>query len=227
MSVSRRSPESGGAPDWLVVLIHGLGGSGANMLSFADLWGKALPDVAFAAPDAPAVCAEAPGGFQWIAKRQPGSPEMEADVVAAAPGLDALVDAELDRAGVPADRLALVGFSQGAVMALHVGLRRATAPAAVLAYSGGLVGAERLPDEIASKPPVMLIHGEQDPVAPIYGMHVAVWALKELGVVVHGEAVPGMSHDLNADALVLGGRFLKSAFAYRDRHGLGIETGTG
>lgn len=216
--VEHRAPASGAPPEWLVVLLHGLGSNGADMIAFADYWTKALPDAAFVAPDAPTPCPDAEGGFQWISKRPPGDPRMLGEVEEAAPAIDAFVDAELAAAGLPPDRLALVGFSQGAVMALHVGLRRAVAPAAVLAYSGGLVGAERLPDEITARPPVMLIHGEQDPVAPIYAMHVAVWALEELGVAVHGHAVPKLDHAVNADALILGGRFLLSAFAYRQRH---------
>jgi phospholipase/carboxylesterase len=105
-------------------------------------------------------------------------------------------------------------------MALHLGLRRAVAPAAVLGYSGGLVGADRLSSEITSKPPVMLVHGEQDDLAPLYGMMTSVKALTQAGIACQGIPIPGLGHAVDANALIYGARFLLSAFAYREKHGL-------
>lgn len=211
----RRDPDSADAK-WLVVFLHGYGSNGADLMSFADFWQAALPTVAFVAPDAPSAAPE--GGFQWIGKRPGTDPRLYDDAVAARAAIDEFIDGELKRLDLDATRLALVGFSQGTVMALHVGLRRETAPVAVLGYAGGLVGREKLKDEIRGRPPVMLINGELDDVAPVYGMNVALKALTEAGVVAAGQVMPRLAHAVDADALILGGRFLLSAFAYRERH---------
>lgn len=213
-----RRPAASGKPAWLTVFLHGYGSSGAELMSFADYWQSSMPDVAFVAPDGPTPAKE--GGFQWIGKRPAGDPRLYDDAVEATPALDAFLDAELAAQGLGPDRLALVGFSQGTVMALHLGLRRAVAPAAVLGFSGGLVGADRLSSEIASKPPIMLVHGEQDAQAPVYGMMASVKALTEAGVVCQGVPIPNLGHEVNADALIYGARFLLSAFAFRERHGV-------
>ncbi|MEQ8282553.1 MAG: phospholipase [Parvibaculum sp.] len=212
-----RRPAASGKPEWLVVFLHGYGSSGAELMSFADYWRSSMPSVAFAAPDGLSPAKD--GGFQWIGKRPAGDPRLYDDAVAATPALQAFLDAELAAHDLGPERLALVGFSQGTVMALHLGLRRAVAPAAVLGYSGGLVGADKLNDEIISKPPVMLVHGEQDALAPLYGMMASVKVLSAAGVVCQGVPVPGLGHEVNADALIYGARFLLSAFAFREKHG--------
>lgn len=214
---AQRRPAASGKPAWLTVFLHGYGSSGAELMSFADYWQSSMPNVAFAAPDGPTPTKD--GGFQWIGKRPAGDPRLHDDAVAAAPALHAFLDAELAQNDLGPERLALVGFSQGTVMALHLGLRRAVAPAAVLGFSGGLVGADRLAGEITSKPPIMLVHGEQDALAPLYGMMASVKALSEAGIVCQGVPIPGLGHEVNADALIYGARFLISAFAFRDKHG--------
>lgn len=212
----RRDPAE--PAEWLVVFLHGYGSSGADLMAFADYWQGALPNVAFVAPDGPAATKD--GGYQWIGKRPGNDPRLYDDAVAAQPAVDEFIDGELARLRLDATRLALVGFSQGTVMALHTGLRRPQAPAAILGYAGGLVGRENLAADIASRPPVMLINGELDELAPVYGMHVAVKALTEAGVVAAGQVMPGLGHAVDADALIIGARFLLSAFAYRAKHGV-------
>ncbi len=128
--------------------------------------------VAYVAPDGATPAKD--GGFQWIGKRPAGDPRLYDDAVAVAPALHDFIDAELARENLDASRLALVGFSQGTVMALHLGLRRAVAPAAVLGYSAGLLAADRLSSEITSEPPVMLVHGEQGDLATPDGMSTSV-----------------------------------------------------
>lgn len=217
LSALRRAATSGKA-EWLVVFLHGYGSSGADLMSFADYWQSSMPNVAFVAPDGPQATKD--GGFQWIGKRPAGDPRLYDDAVAVAPRVHDFMDTELAREGLDASRLALVGFSQGTVMALHLGLRRIVTPAAVLGYSGGLVGADKLKDEIVSKPPVMLVHGEQDQLAPLYGMMTSVKALTEAGVASQGIPIPSLGHSVDANALIYGARFLLSAFAYREKHGL-------
>lgn len=216
LAALHRSAASGNA-DWLVVFLHGYGSAGAALMSFADYWQSSMPNVAFVAPDGPQATKD--GGFQWIGKRPGNDPRLYDDAVEVSPVLHSFIDAELARENLDASRLALVGFSQGTAMALHLGLRRETAPAAVLGYAGGLVGADKLQDEITSKPPVMLVHGEQDALAPVYGMMASVKALTEAGIVCQGVPIPNLGHEVNADALIYGARFLLSAFAFRERHG--------
>ncbi|MBX3508965.1 MAG: phospholipase [Parvibaculum sp.] len=212
-----RRPAASGKAEWLVVFLHGYGSHGADLMAFADYWQGSMPNVAFVAPDGPTPAKD--GGFQWIGKRPAGDPKLYDDAVDAAPQLHAFIDAELARENLDASRLALAGFSQGTVMALHLGLRRAVAPAALLGYSGGLVGADRLATEMTSKPPVMLVHGEQDELAPLYGMMTSVKAMSEAGIVCQGVPLPNLGHAVNADALIYGARFLLSAFAFREKHG--------
>ena len=212
-----RRPAASGKPEWLVVFLHGYGATGANLMSFADYWQPSMPNVAFVAPDGPEPAKD--GGFQWIGKHPAGDPRLYDDAVAVAPAVHEFIDAELTREGLGASRLALTGFSQGTVMALHLGLRRVVAPAAVLGYAGGLAGAERLGAEITSKPPVMLVQGEQDRFAPVYTMMASVKALTEAGVACQGVPIPGLGHSVDANALIYGARFLLSAFAFRERHG--------
>lgn len=216
LNALRREAASGKA-EWLVVFLHGYGSSGADLMTFADYWQSSMPNIAFVAPDGPTPAKD--GGFQWIGKRPAGDPKLYDDAVDAAPQLHAFLDAELARANLDASRLALVGFSQGTVMALHLGLRRAVAPAALLGYAGGLVGADRLVTEMTSRPPVMLVHGEQDELAPLYGMMASVKAMTEAGIVCQGVPLPDLGHAVNADALIYGARFLLSAFAFREKHG--------
>jgi len=215
LTALRRTPAQA---EWLVVFLHGYGSSGGDLMAFADYWQASMPTVAFSAPDGPTPTKD--GGFQWVGKRPGSDPRLYDDAVAAQPTVDAFIDGELARLGLDASRLALVGFSQGTLMALHIGLRRAVTPAAILGYAGGLVGREHLVAEITSRPPVMLINGELDELAPVYGMHVALKALTEAGVVAAGQALPGLGHAVDADALIIGGRFLLSAFAYRAKHGV-------
>ncbi|WOF73663.1 dienelactone hydrolase family protein [Parvibaculaceae bacterium PLY_AMNH_Bact1] len=213
-----------GDPKWLVVFLHGLGSNGADLMTFAEYWAKSMPDVAFSAPSAPTPCPDAPptsdhpGGFQWIPKLPSGHPLLFPEVENAADDLQPILDQELAAVGLTPDRLALVGFSQGTLMALHAGLRRAVAPAALLGYAGGLVGRDRLANEITCKPPVMLINGDADPMVPAAAQAPALEALQAAGVVAAGQIMPGLDHSVNADALVLGARFLLSAFEYREKN---------
>jgi phospholipase/carboxylesterase len=132
-----------------------------------------------------------------------------AGVRAAAPLLDAFIDAALTSRGLDASRLALMGFSQGTMMALHVGLRRAAAPAGILGYSGALIGTEALPSEIGSRPPVLLIHGAADDVVPAAALPMAVRTLRAAGVTVEELLCPGLGHAIDEAGLRRGGEFLR------------------
>lgn len=208
----RLSPLDGKA-DRLVIFCHGYGADGNDLIGLGRHWQRLMPTAAFASPHAPERCAMSPMGYQWfpITRMQPD--EMLRGVERAAPVLNAFIDAELARLGLDGSRLALVGFSQGTMMSLHVGLRRAVAPAAIVGFSGALPGAERLPAEITARPPVLLVHGDADDMIPVQALHLAANGLSAAGVTVRWHISRGVGHGIAPDGLDLAGEFLAASFA--------------
>lgn len=210
----RRPPASGGAPRQLVVLLHGVGADGNDLIGLVPALAPALPDAAFVAPDAPEPYDMAPFGRQWFSlqDRQPGA--LLAGVRRAGEALDGFLDAELEQAGLGDGALILAGFSQGTMTALQVAFRRARPPAAVVGFSGALLGPEQLVREIVSRPPVFLAHGDQDPVVPVQALRAAVTALEALGVPVQWSVRRGVAHGIDpggiAETLAFLSRVLSS-----------------
>jgi phospholipase/carboxylesterase len=216
----RLDPASGAAARQLVVFLHGYGADGKDLIELGRAWQKLLPDAAFAAPDAVEPCSQAPRGRQWFPLTFRDPNERWIGVNAAAPILGRFLDAELQRRQLPPSALALVGFSQGTMMALHVGLRRAVAPAAIVGYSGLLVVQEEVdPDafaeEIRAKPPVLLIHGEQDDLIPAAALFQAAQGLAVLEIPVEWHISPGVGHGIDQEGLRHGGEFLARQFKAR------------
>lgn len=201
-------PAAGGPPKQLVVMLHGVGANGHDLIGLAPYFAQALPDAEFVAPHAPFPCDMAAFGHQWfsLAERTPGA--IAAGVRAAAPLLSRFLDAELDRRRLTDDALALVGFSQGTMMALHVAPRRPHRCAGVLGYSGLLAAPEALAAEVTARPPVLLVHGEQDEVLPAVAMPMAAAALEAAGVPVQTHLRPGLGHGIDEPGILLGMRFL-------------------
>ena len=209
----RRPPRAGGAPRQLVVLLHGVGADGNDLIELAPALASALPEAAFVAPHAPEPCDMAPFGYQWFSLRDRRPAALLLGVQAVAPIVNAFLDAELERYRLGDHQLALVGFSQGTMTALHVALRRPRALAGVLGYSGALLGADRLTREVRSRPPVFLIHGDADEVVPVHAMYAAVAALQAAGVPVQWSVRPGVPHAIDPDSIAHGAAFLAAAFA--------------
>jgi phospholipase/carboxylesterase len=197
----------------LVVLLHGYGANGDDLIALGAAWRGLLPDAAFVAPNAPEAIPGMYGGLQWfpLTMRDPG--ERWRGVVAARPGLDRFLDTELARHRLSPGRLVLVGFSQGTMVGLHAGLRRAAAPAAVVGYSGLLAGPEHLP-EITARPPVLLIHGEVDDLIPVDALHMAREPLAHAGVPVEWHVRPGLGHGIDPQAQWMGGHFIAQALRH-------------
>jgi len=208
----RLEPRSGPARH-LVVFLHGYGADGNDLIDIGRAWQQILPQAAFVSPHAPEPCGQAPVGRQWFPLTFRDPNERWIGVNKAAPLLQRFLDAELARRQLPAAALALVGFSQGTMMALHVGLRRSVAPAAIVGYSGLLVtpedgNPEAFAAEIKSRPPVLLVHGDRDEVIPPQALFQAMQGLAALGVTVEWHLSAGIGHGIDAEGLRHGGEFL-------------------
>lgn len=207
----RLEPEAGKPPSGLVVLLHGFAANGRQLVPLALEWRTRWPDLAYVAPDAPYTL----GSSRIRSWTEPRLPVDDAafweGLVALAPEIDRFLDAQLARYGVEEPRMALVGFSQGAMTVLHVGLRRAASPAVILGYSGSLVGPEHL-DEITARPPVTLIHGEDDPVIPVADMDASAQALEDAGLTVRTVVIPDLGHRLDMRAMEAGAEALRPVF---------------
>lgn len=196
----------------LVVFLHGYGADGADLLGLADVLGPHLPGVAFVAPDAPDRCSGGGFGFQWFPiPRFDGSTEAMAavGVEASAGDLNAFLDVRLAEEGLTPDRLVLVGFSQGAMMSLQIAPRRAEALAGVVAISGRLLQPELLATVARVKPPVLIMHGDQDPVVPFGELARAGDALVDAGFPVYAHVMKGTGHGIAPDGLGVALQFIK------------------
>jgi len=208
----RWGPASKGSPKQLVVLCHGLGADGHDLIDLAPSWSHALPDALFVSVDAP-FPHDSGFGRQWWSVADRSAPVVEAGVRRAATFLNAFIDAELTRLGLAADAYALMGFSQGAMTALFTGLRRATAPRAILAFSGALIAPESLGRELVGHTPVLLVHGEADDVVPVQRSRDAEAALRTLNVPVDAVYVPRLGHGIDDTGISMGALTLQRAFA--------------
>ena len=203
-------PPARGPATHLVVLVHGYGADGQDLIGLAGHWQALLPTVAFAAPNAPTRIPGGPG-YQWFPISRIDPHEMQKGVEVAGPMLETYLDAELARLALPPERLALVGFSQGTMLSLHVGLRRKVRPAAIVGFSGLLPGAPPVLDT-HDVPPILLTHGDSDEVIPPQAMFLAANQLGAAGAAVQWHLARGMGHGIDPEGLAMAGNFLNLAF---------------
>ena len=212
----RIAPKNGKA-EALVVLVHGYGASGDDLIGLAQAWRDILPEAAFVAPNAhERLPFEAMAGYQWFDLTLRDPEEYWQGCLRAGPSLDQFIDKELSRHALDGRRLALVGFSQGTMMSLHVGLRRAVTPAAILGYSGIIAGPEHLATDrearsASDQPPILLVHGEADEVIPSDALPFTANALSAAGLASQWHLTPGLGHGIDMEGLAIGGRFLQRA----------------
>ncbi len=207
-----RKPAASGKAKSLVVFLHGYGADGADLLGLADVLAPHLPDTAFAAPDAADRIPGAPTGHQWFSiPRFDGSTaaQAEAGLQLATDDVNAFIDQRLAYEGLGPQALALVGFSQGAMMSLQVAPRRAVAMAAVVAISGRLIHPERLVAETRARPPILILHGDQDQVVDFAEMGRAADALTAAGFDTYGHVMAGSGHGIAQDGLATALAFLR------------------
>ena len=203
-------PLSGAPPRHIVLLLHGYGSSGADLISMAPHWRQALPEALFLAPNAPRHMADG-AGYQWWPLHGFSPQALSEGATLAAPAIDAFIDRKLGQYGLSGADLAIIGFSQGTMMALHVGLRRKTRVACIVGYSGMLVGVAELAHPGITKPPVLLVHGSADPVVPVSALHAAKAELQKLGIEASTHVSAGLGHSVDSVGLRLGGEFVKNS----------------
>jgi len=209
-----------GAAQQLVVFLHGYGADGNDLIELGRQWRNLLPNCAFVSPHAPEPCGGSPMGKQWFPLTMRDPNERWTGVIKARPGLDAFLDAELQRLGLDDSRLALVGFSQGTMMALHVGLRRRLAPAAIIGFSGMLVGPEHLTEAEArdargAPPPILLVHGDQDQTIPLDAMFIGAEELAKSEIPCQWHLSIGVAHGIDNAGLRHAGLFLAKGFGVK------------
>lgn len=200
-------PEAGGDPQQLVIFLHGVGSNGQDLIQIAPLWAKQLPNAVFVSPNAPFSFDLANFGYQWFSLQSPDPILLEQGADKARPFLDDFIDEMLRTYNLKDKDLALVGFSQGTMMALHTSTKRKKPCGAVLGYSGTVVFDN--PEYVEQKPPVMLVHGENDNVVPFAAMNASARILEEAGVDVKTEGRPGLMHGIDDEGLELGLAFIK------------------
>ena len=212
MTVLKSARKGPSRTDAVVVFLHGYGADGADLLGLADPLSPHLPGVAFHAPDAPERSINNPFGYQWFPiPWLDGSTEAQAkeSMTRSIGLLNGWLDKVLADEGLTADRMVVVGFSQGTMMALHVLPRRDAAVAGIIGFSGRLLAPELLSAEAKVKPPVLLLHGDQDPMVPFQDMQLAGEALEKAGFPVYGHVMKGTGHGISPDGLSVALSFLK------------------
>lgn len=211
LEAGRKAPESGKVKS-AVVFLHGYGADGADLLGLADPLAPHMPDTLFVAPDAPEPCRAAPYGRQWFPipwLDNSSEAESAEGLRQAAADLDAFFDGLLAQEDLAPANLAVIGFSQGTMMALEVLPRRPEPVAGLVAFSGRLLRPEALGAEALSKPPVLLVHGDQDPVVPFADMGKAGDALVSAGFDTYAHVMKGTGHGIAPDGLSVALAFLR------------------
>lgn len=207
------APKSGPAKN-LVVFLHGYGSNGDDLISIGQEWAPYLPDTAFVSPNAPEVCEIWAQGYQWFSIRaiDPDAFEREKQAEKAMPALNAFLDAQLAKWGLPESRLLVAGFSQGAMMAMYTMPRRQKPCAGVIGYSGMLIEAEALKQPEMVKIPVLAIHGDRDEVVPPASLDAIERGFSAAGYDVETVLRPGLGHGIDGFGLTRGLDFVKECF---------------
>ncbi len=194
------APKTGKAKR-LMVLLHGYGSDGNDLIGLARYWQSALPEMLFVAPNAPEKCPMNPAGYQWFdldlnreISRLSGSKN-------ARPVLEEFLDQLWQQTGFDASNTFLVGFSQGAMMALDVGLRLKKQPLGIISFSGGLIGEDDWESDIKIKPPVCLVHGEGDDVVPVSLSINSKTRLEKIEIKTAMQIEPGLGHTISVEGL--------------------------
>jgi phospholipase/carboxylesterase len=209
---SERRGVAVGDAEQIVVFLHGYGANGADLIGLADSILPHMPNTVFVAPDAPEGCPGNPGGFQWMSiPWMDGSSEeaASASLRSSSDDLNNYLDQMLEAEGLTEDRMILFGFSQGTMMSLHIAPRRADQLAGVVCFSGRLLEPEHLADEILTRPPILLLHGDEDEVVPYENLPAAAEVLQAAGIDVFVHIMKGTAHGIAPDGLSVALAFMR------------------
>ncbi|RUT29401.1 phospholipase [Arsenicitalea aurantiaca] len=206
-------PASGGAPRQIVVLLHGYGADGNDLIALGQHWRALWPDALFVAPNAPEPCAESPMGYQWFPLALERSESRIEGVPRARPVVSGFLEALWAQTGLGAGETVLAGFSQGAMMALHTGLWLEETLAGIVGFSGALVPPR--PYGSGPRPPVCLVHGDADQVVPVSLSQEAATALEAEGVPVSLRICEGVAHGISPEGLAFAQGFIETCLASR------------
>ena len=202
---SNRVNSRSGVDSSLVIFLHGYGANGNDLLGLADQLSEHLPDTVFLAPDAPETCSVNPGGFQWFPIPWiDGSTEEESErgLLRATEDLRMFIKQSMEEEGLSEAETILIGFSQGTMMALHVGPRMVDSILGIIGFSGRILNPESHLEDCKSKPPTLLIHGDQDDVVPFSSLSTAESTLQECGFEVETHVMEGTGHGISPDGLL-------------------------
>lgn len=210
-------PPKTGSVKQLIILLHGLGSNGRDLISLAPYWASAVPNAQFISPDAPFACDMVPPGYpdayQWFSLQNRDPKNMLEGARIAAPILKNFITAMLEKYKLSADQCALVGFSQGTMMSLSVAPYFKDKLAGVLGYSGALLWDEAQDKAAMHKLPIYLVHGEADDVVPLSAYTMAREKLEFEGFPVQGHTTRGLPHSIDERGISEGAKFLKSVFS--------------
>ena len=210
-----QAPENS-APKHMVIMLHGVGSNGQDLISLSPYLAQYIPDAVFISPDAPFACDMVPPGYpnayQWFSLQNRDPQVMLEGVKAVFPLVEAFIIEQAARYDLPLSNVALLGFSQGTMTSLHVAPRLKERLAGVLGYSGALLWDENENTTSFQKPPLHLIHGEADDVVPVGAWKHAKEVLGIHGFEVSGHTTRGLTHSIDEKGIKSGGAFLKKHF---------------
>jgi len=196
-------------PQKMVVFLHGVGADGYDLLSLSDEFVEALPPSVFLAPNAPFSYDMFPMGYQWFSLKEYTEDKLYEGIKVALPILQNYIEQNLVKYQLNFKDLILIGFSQGAMMAVQLALRLPEACQAVISYSGAIVKPDILAQEIKSKPPIMLFHGDKDQVLPAENLFNADQALEKMGIPARSYLLENVGHSISLEAIEMSQNFLK------------------
>lgn len=210
------APTGGGRPEQLVMFLHGVGADGQDLITLSQMFAPTLPRAQFISPNAPFPCDMAPMGRQWFSLQSRETAHMLTGISTAVPLLNTYIDQTLERFGLTSHDLIVIGFSQGTMMALHTLLQRPEPCAAIVGYSGGIIGSAEFKHQIRCRPPVCLVHGEADEVVSFAALPDAEATLRSAGLEVEAYPQPGLGHSISPEGIDAANTFLKRVLATAD-----------
>ncbi|MFD2204406.1 alpha/beta hydrolase [Kiloniella antarctica] len=219
LSGPRHEPSSGGPAKELIVMLHGLGADGQDLIGLAPYFAKALPNAAIVSPNAHQPCDMAPMGRQWFSLQSRDQDLILDGVRKATPIIDDYIAKEMAHYNLSADRVLVMGFSQGAMMTYHLGFRQKNPFAGMMCYSGMLVASDLLNDELTSKSPVLAIHGDADEVVPSEALPAAVKVMTEHEIPVYQQMISQLGHGIDENGIKMGVGFALETLGYNPSDG--------